>query len=142
MGLSNLESSSPTDEPTPTLTQRRSNLRNLVKFDIPDDSRRATVHLKAKKAQMTIQRAGVKLRRKSIKDGIVVKMERMLVRVDAAAGEVPDDFDENANQKVVSRVKDKWREYMIVCRHSHTDGAEFQLQLYQTRVCRAPIHLL
>lgn len=119
------------------LTRRKSNLRNLVKFDIPEDSRRATLHLKAKKAQMTVQRAGTKIRRQRIKDGIVVKMERMLVRVDAA-GEVPDDFDENVNQRVISRVKDKWREYMIVCRHSHRDDAEFVLQFYQTRVRSIP----
>jgi hypothetical protein len=121
------------DPETGELTRRKSNLRNLVKFDIPEDSRRATIHLKAKKAQMTVQRAGSKVRRKSIKDGLVVKMERMLVRVDAA-GEVPEDFDENVNQRVVSRVKDKWREYMIVCRHSHVNDADFVLQLYQTRV--------
>ncbi|KAH9871062.1 hypothetical protein J1614_006636 [Plenodomus biglobosus] len=115
------------------LQRDRSSLRNLVKFDIPEDSRRATIHLKAKKAQMTVQRAGTKIRRQKIKDGLVVKMERMLVRVDTAA-EVPDDFDENVNQRVISRVKDKWREYMIVCRHSHKDDSDFVLQLYQTRV--------
>lgn len=116
-----------------SLARKKSNLRNLVKFDLPEDSRRATIHLKAKKAQMTVQRAGTKIRRQRLKDGIVVKMERMLVRVDVA-GEVPDDFDENVNQRVISRVKDKWREYMIVCRHSHRDDADFVLQLYQTRV--------
>ncbi|KAH5998386.1 hypothetical protein HBI82_166730 [Parastagonospora nodorum] len=115
------------------LTQKKSNLRNLVKFDIPEDSKRAKVHLAAKQAQMTISRAPTKLRRQRLRDGLVVKMERMLVRVDAA-GEVPDDFDENVNQRVNSRVKDKWREYMIVCRHNHTDNADFVLQLYQTRV--------
>jgi hypothetical protein len=31
-------------------------------------------------------------------------------------------------------VKDKWREYMIVCRHNHTDNADFVLQFYKTRV--------
>lgn len=115
------------------LQRKKSNLRNLVKFDIPEDSRRATIHLKAKKAQMTVQRAGSKIRRQRIKDGLVVKMERMLVRVDTAA-EVPDEFDENVNQRVVSQVKDTWREYMIVCRHSHKDDSDFVLQLYQTRV--------
>ncbi|KAF1936921.1 meiotically up-regulated gene 56 protein [Clathrospora elynae] len=115
------------------LTRKKSNLRNLVKFDIPEDSRRATIHLKAKKAQMSVQRASTRVRRQKIKDGLVVKMERMLVRVDAA-GEVPDDFDENVNQRVVSRIKDKWREYMIVCRHNPTDKADFVLQFYQTRV--------
>jgi hypothetical protein len=121
------------DPDTGELTRKKSNLRNLVKFDIPEDSTRATLHLKAKKAQMTVQRAGTKVRRHKIKDGLVVKMERMLVRVDAAA-EVPEDFDENVNQRVVSRVKDKWREYMVVCRHSHVNDADFLLQLYQTRV--------
>lgn len=116
-----------------TLKRKKSNLRNLVKFDIPEDSKRGKVHLKAKQAQMTISRAPTKLRRQKLRDGLVVKMERMLVRVDAA-GEVPDDFDENVSQRVTSRVKDKWREYMIVCRHSHTDDADFLLQLYQTRV--------
>ncbi|KNG50002.1 meiotically up-regulated gene 56 protein [Stemphylium lycopersici] len=121
------------DPTTAELTRKKSNLRNLVKFDVPEDSRRATVQLKAKKAQMTIQRAGTKVRRQKIKDGLVIKMERMLVRVDAAA-EVPEDFDENVNQRVVSRVKDKWREYMVVCRHSHLNNADFVLQFYQTRV--------
>lgn len=121
------------------LQRKKSNLRNLVKFDIPEDSKRARVHMKAKQAQMTITRAPTKLRRQKIQDGVVVKMERMLVRVDAA-GEVPADFDENVNQRVTSRVKDKWREYMIVCRHSHRDEADFVLQLYKTRVETTIIH--
>jgi hypothetical protein len=115
------------------LVRKKSHLRNLVTFDIPEDSKRAKVHLKAKQAQMSISRAPTKLRRHKLRDGLVVKMERMLVRVDAA-GEVPDDFDENVNQRVTSRVKDKWREYMIVCRHSQTANADFVLQLYRTRV--------
>jgi hypothetical protein len=126
-------SMSKSDPSNDALTRKKSNLRNLVKFDIPEDSRRAKVHLKAKQAQMSISRAPTKLRRQKLRDGLVVKMERMLVRVDAA-GEVPDDFDENVNQRVSSRVKDKWREYMIVCRHNHTDNADFVLQLYKTRV--------
>jgi len=123
------------------LTRKKSNLRNLVKFDLPEDSKRAKVHLKAKQAQMTISRAPTKLRRQKLRDGLVVKMERMLVRVDAA-GAVPDDFDENVNQKVTSRVKDKWREYMVVCRHSHTDNADFVLQFYQTRVSLSQLSCL
>jgi hypothetical protein len=125
------------DTHPPNLARKGSNLRNLVKFDIPEDSRRATLQMRAKKAQMTVTRVGSKARRQKIKDGLVVKMERMLVRVDAA-DEVPDDFDENVNQRVVSRVKETWREYMIVCRHSHVNDADFVLQLYQTRVSALP----
>ena len=116
------------------MSRTKSNLRNLVKFDIPEDSKRASLHLKAKAAQMTVQRASNRLRRHKLKDGLVVKMERMLVRVDAAGKDVPEDFDENGNQKIDSRVKDKWREYMIVCRQSISDDADFVLQMYKTRV--------
>jgi hypothetical protein len=124
----------PSNRVETTLSRRKSNLRNLVKFDIPEDSKRASVHLRAKQAQMTVQRASTKLRRRKIQDGLVVKMERMLVRVDMAGREVPDDFDENGSQKIDSRVKDKWREYMIVCRHSTSEDADFVLQMYKTRV--------
>jgi hypothetical protein len=126
--------SGPSNRVETTISRRKSNLRNLVKFDIPEDSKRASVHLRAKQAQMTVQRASTKLRRRKIQDGLVVKMERMLVRVDMAGREVPDDFDENGSQKIDSRVKDKWREYMIVCRHSTSEDADFVLQMYKTRV--------
>jgi hypothetical protein len=127
-------SSAPMDAAGQTVQRTKSNLRNLVKFDIPEDSKRAELHLKAKAAQMTIQRASTKLRRKKLPNGIVLKMERMLVRVDQAGKDVPDDFDENGSQKVDSRVKDKWREYMVVCRRLDTDDAEYALQMYKTRV--------
>ncbi|KAF2188054.1 meiotically up-regulated gene 56 protein [Zopfia rhizophila CBS 207.26] len=117
-----------------TVTRTKSHLRNLVNFDIPEDSKRASITLKAKAAQMTIQRASTRLRKQKIKDGLVVKMERMLIRVDAAGKEVPEDFDENGNQKIDSRVKDKWREYMVVCRQSISEDADFVLQMYKTRV--------
>ncbi|KAL5397412.1 hypothetical protein PMIN06_003648 [Paraphaeosphaeria minitans] len=125
---------SPIERAGETLSRKKSNLRNLVKFDIPEDSKRASIHLRAKQAQMTVQRASTKLKRRKIKDGLVVKMERMLVRVDSAGKEVPDDFDENTSQKIDSTVKDKWREYMVVCRHSESGDADFVLQMYKTRV--------
>lgn len=116
------------------VSRTKSNLRNLVKFDLPEDSKRASLHLKAKAAQMTVARASTRLRRHKLQDGLVLKMERMLVRVDSAGKDVPEDFDENGNQKIDSRVKDKWREYMVVCRQSISDDADFVLQMYKTRV--------
>ncbi|KAF2708610.1 meiotically up-regulated gene 56 protein [Pleomassaria siparia CBS 279.74] len=116
------------------VSRTKSNLRNLVKFDLPEDSKRASLHLKAKVAQMTVVRASSRLRRHKLKDGLVLKMERMLIRVDATAQDIPEDFDENGSQKIDSRVKDKWREYMVVCRQSISDEADFVLQMYKTRV--------
>lgn len=125
---------SPIERAGEAFSRRKSTLRNLVKFDIPEDSKRASIHFRAKQAQMSVQRASTKLRRRKIKDGLIVKMERMLVRVDTAGREVPDDFDENESQKIDSRVRDKWREYMVVCRHSESEDHDFVLQMYKTRV--------
>ncbi|OCL04613.1 meiotically up-regulated gene 56 protein [Glonium stellatum] len=119
-----------------TVTRTRSTLRGLVHFDIPEDSRLAELQLKAKAAQLTIQRASTHVRRKKVKDGQVIKMERMLVRVDAAK-DVPDDYDENNDQKIDSRTADKWREYMVVCRQSFSENADMVLQMYKTRVIPA-----
>lgn len=131
---SSSDAGSPLERAGESMSRTKSNLRNLVKFDIPEDSKRASVHLRTKQAQMSVQRASGRLRRRKIKDGLVVKMERMLVRVDATAKDVPDEFDENGSQMIDSRVKDKWREYMIVCRHSTSEDADFVLQMYKTRV--------
>jgi hypothetical protein len=122
------------DDSGSNITRSKSHLRNLVHFDTPADSKRAELHLKAKAAQMTIHRASTKVRRRKIKDGIVVKMERMLIRVDATANDVPDDYDENGNQKIESRTIEKWREYMVVCRQNISEDADFVLQMYKTRV--------
>ncbi|KAF2502470.1 meiotically up-regulated gene 56 protein [Lophium mytilinum] len=125
------------EEDVSTISRSKSHLRNLVHFDVPEDSKRAELQLKAKAAQMTIQHASTKVRRRKVKDGLVVKMERMLIRVDMTANEVPEDYDENGNQKIESRVSEKWREYMVVCRQNTSEDAEFVLQMYKSRVIPA-----
>jgi hypothetical protein len=67
--------------------------------------------------------------------GQIIKMEKMLIRVDVArAPNLPDDFDENYNQGDIGTTK-KWREYMVVCRQTGEDL--FALQMYKTRVIPA-----
>src|SRR3712207_8936526 len=39
--------------------------------------------------------------------------------------------DENASQKADSRTLEKWREYVVVCRESSDEDAQFHLQLYK-----------
>ena len=59
----------------------------------------------------------------------------MLVRVDMAMTEVPEDFDENEGMKAESRILEKWREFMVVARRSKVeDSDDFRLQMYKTRV--------
>lgn len=74
------------------------------------------------------------LRSSKIKTGELLKMEKMLVRIDYTEQSIRDEYDENVSQGIVTRPFDKWREFMVACR-KHTDGAV--LQLYQTRVIAA-----
>ncbi|CZT19767.1 related to PH domain protein [Ramularia collo-cygni] len=74
------------------------------------------------------------LRSLKIKDGEMLKVDKMLVRIDITQQSLRDDYDEKLSQGVETRTLDKWREFMIVCR-KHTEGdANAVLQFYQTRV--------
>lgn len=76
-----------------------------------------------------------RLRRDTLREGTIVKMERMLVRCEITMNQVPDDFDENESMKIETRVLEKWREFMLVARKSKNQDAEdFRLQIYKTRV--------
>ena len=74
-------------------------------------------------------------RRNTMREGTIVKMERMLVRVDVTSQQVPEEFDENESLKIESRTIEKWREFMVVARKSKKqDADDFRLQIYKTRV--------
>lgn len=74
------------------------------------------------------------LRRENVHSGEIIKMERMLVRIDATGQALPDDYDENDSMKTETRPVEKWREYMVVCRDSSDESSEFVLQMYKSRV--------
>lgn len=71
------------------------------------------------------------IRSSKIKPGELMKMDKMLVRIDITQQSIKEDFDEKISQGVETKPLDKWREYMVACR-KHAEGAV--LQLYQTRV--------
>jgi hypothetical protein len=74
-------------------------------------------------------------RRDTLREGMIVKMERMLVRMDYTSQQMPEDYDENENLKIETRVIEKWREFMVVVRKSRKqDADDFRLQIYKTRV--------
>lgn len=75
------------------------------------------------------------LRRNTLREGTIIKMERMLVRVDITMQQISNDFDENESLKTETRPWEKWREFMVVARKSKTNDADdFRLQAYKTRV--------
>jgi hypothetical protein len=74
-------------------------------------------------------------RRDTLREGMIVKMERMLVRMDYTGSEVPEDYDENGSLKIETRAIEKWREFMVVVRkNKKQDADDFRLQIYKTRV--------
>ena len=79
--------------------------------------------------------ANKNFRRNTLREGTIVKMEKMLVKVDLTSQPVPDEFDENESQRIETKPIEKWREFTVVARKSRKqDADDFRLQIYKTRV--------
>ncbi|KAJ9663027.1 hypothetical protein H2198_001019 [Neophaeococcomyces mojaviensis] len=73
--------------------------------------------------------------RQTLQEGTIVKMEKMLVKVDVTMQQVPDNFDENSSMQLETKTVEKWREFMVVARKSKkSDEDDFRLQFWKTRV--------
>lgn len=106
-----------------------------VRFKVTEEvqQRRQRIENKAVRARDRV--ANKKFRRNTLREGTIVKMERMLVRVEMTIQGVPEDFDENESVKIETRLLEKWREFMVVARKSKKSADEdFRLQIYKTRV--------
>lgn len=109
----------------------------LVRFNVPDaQPLKQEMQMRAKFAQHARKRMPRRFTRGKLKDGEIVKVEKMLVRMDICSGsEQPsDEYDEKDSLRVETRLTEKWREFMVVCRESHEDDAVLCLQMYKTRV--------
>jgi hypothetical protein len=110
----------------------------VVKFNIPENPMlKQEMQVRARMAQgIRKSRISRAFTRGKLKDGEIVKVEKMLVRMDITTGsEQPnEDYDEKDSQRVETRTTEKWREFMVVCRESHEDEAVLCLQMYKTRV--------
>jgi phage-related tail fiber protein len=115
-----------------------------VKFHTPENPvLKKEFQMRAKMAQgIRKSRLPRRFTRGKLKDGEIVKVEKMLVRLDITTGsEQPrEDYDEKDSQRVETRTTEQWREFMVVCRESHQENAVLCLQMYQTRVCFNPLH--
>lgn len=134
----------------PAFEQQSSSHRfrtGLVKFNLNDDAaaeeQRALDRTVSKIGQAGRQRIWRRLRRGTAHPGEIIKMEKMLVRVDSTMHQLPKDFNENDSLEIEVRAVDKWREYIVVCRESTIEECDFSLQLYKTRVipARAETHV-
>lgn len=106
----------------------------LVRFNLEGQAERKDTPREFDLRGSAPQRTWRRLRKEQSHPGEIIKMEKMLVRVDSTMQELPPDYDENDSLKTSARTVEKWREFVVVCRESTTDDADFSIQLYKTRV--------
>ena len=109
----------------------------LVRFNVPDKSASEENRRKAGLAEKARHSSWRQVRRDSSQPGEIVKMEKMLVRVDATVNEIENDYDENDSLRIDARIVEAWREFIVICRESADDKADYSIQMYKSRVIPA-----
>lgn len=126
------------DEPVPPTPGRwmkeRSATGGLVRFKTHDNAVNVDQEMQRRLAHMSRKRSVSLRSRRKVREGEIVKMEKMLVRVEFSPGELSKDYDENESMKVATRVLEKWREHIIVCRETGSKESPLALKIYKTRV--------
>lgn len=134
----------PTARASTTATERTSTNKDrvcggLVRFNTAVDLRERDKLMQLKLADLSrgrdFRHGGRRYGRK--KEGEIIKMENMLVRVETTMKKVPNDYDENESMKIETRTTEKWREYVVVCRETGEEESPFALRLYKSRVIPA-----
>ncbi|MCJ1245791.1 hypothetical protein MMC30_002995 [Trapelia coarctata] len=109
----------------------------LVRFNIPERLAEDEDWARAKISKAMAKRPLSNLRRAKPKPGVLIKSEKMLVRVDSTPVDLPEDYDENSSMRFETRPVEKWRELVVACRKCTDDTAEFVVQMYKSRVINA-----
>ncbi len=109
----------------------------LIRFNIPEKPAPTEDRTKARLTEGARHRPWSQLRRGPSRPGEIVKIEKMLVRVDATMNEVEDDYDENDSLRIDARTVEAWREFIVVCREGADEKAHYSIQMYKSRVIPA-----
>ncbi|KAL8996210.1 MAG: hypothetical protein Q9169_004232 [Polycauliona sp. 2 TL-2023] len=110
----------------------------MVRFNIPTEVRQSHGLKTETLSQVNRRRSWKHFRQGRAHPGEIVKTEKMLVRIDTASQQLPEEYDENSSVKTESRTLEKWREYVVVCREGRQeDESDFVIQLYKSRVIPA-----
>ena len=105
-----------------------------VRFDISENVTHRKDRIKRNVAGKYDRASAKAARRNTLREGSMIKMEKMLIRSEFTLNDVDRDFDENATMKIETKLLDKWREFMVVVRKNNQDEADFRLQMYKSRV--------
>lgn len=109
--------------------------RKMAKYSLDDNIKDKQRRLLARISRTQDTISANRPRRRKLQKGEIIKAERMLVRVEETLQrDLPDDYTENDSMRMETRVVDKWREFLVVCRMTDDEYAPFSLQMYRTRV--------
>ena len=108
----------------------------LVRFNLPADDPIADKQGARKISEARIIKSIRDLSKARAQPGQLLKAERMLVRVEATRSEVPAGYTENDSLGIETRLLEKWREFIVVCRRSTEPqpDSELVLRMETTRV--------
>ena len=109
----------------------------LVRFNVPDTLNDSKSVAQESTSDLKMQRLSGNEGRAGTKPGQLLKAERMLVRIESTRHELPDNYSENDSQKAESRLVDKWRELIVICRIGGDESSGFVLQMSKTRAIPA-----
>jgi len=127
--------------PERIVTNKERVAAGLVRFNTAVDIRERDREMQMKLADLsrsrTFRHIGRYHHHFRKREGEIVKMENMLVRVEVSITPVPGEYDENESMKVVTQLREKWQEFVVVCRQTGEKEAPLALQLYKKRVIPA-----
>ena len=114
-------------------SQPKADAPGLVQFNVTDNLAHDDGDAYLKLGEGGRRRSWRRMRQGQHHPGEIVKMEKMLVRIDSTMHDLPPDYDENQSLKIEARLVEKWSEFVVVCRESTNPDQDFILQLYKTR---------
>ena len=111
----------------------------MVRFNTAVDMHERDKHLQLKLAELsrrrTLRQLGRHPRHRR-RDGEIIKMENMLIRVECVKSTLPVDYDEHESIKFSTQTLERWREFIVVCREGSGDDPMY-IQLYKSRTVPA-----
>lgn len=111
----------------------------MVRFNTAVDMHERDKQLQLKLAELsrrrTLRQLGRNPRHRK-RDGEIIKMENMLIRVECVKSTLPVDYDEHESIKFQTQTVERWREFIVVCREGSGDDPMY-IQLYKSRTVPA-----
>ncbi|KAF8457569.1 Pleckstrin homology domain-containing protein [Kalaharituber pfeilii] len=138
---SRAQSQTPDPEGRPKISTNNDRVAGgMVRFNTAVDIHERDRQLQLKLAELSRRRTLRSVGRHSRarrRDGEIIKMENMLVRVECVKATLPVDYDDRESIKYDTQVLERWREFIVVCREGTGEDNSMYMQLYKSRTVPA-----